>query len=267
MNRQRRTTAFVMLVLAGLACTVLNMGAQAQAPAAQAPAGKPGTQPAPGLDAALAFMYEARRNYTAVKDYTCTLISRESIKGELKEESVAMMKFRPQPFSVYMRWLSPTSQRGQEVAYVHGKNGNKMRVQSKGILKIAGFVSIDVNDPRVMEHSRHTILEAGIGHLIESTIRNWETERKFGKTDCKIAEYTYDNRRCYRIENTRLERRPEFYAYRSVIYLDKESKLPMRSESYDWPRPGGTPTGDLLETYSFVDLRFNVGLTDKDFTK
>jgi hypothetical protein len=252
-----------MIVAAGLACIALGTSVRGQAPAA--PAGQ--TQAAAPLDTALAFMYEARRNYTAVKDYTCTLISRESIKGELKEESVAVMKFRPQPFSVYMRWLAPTSQRGQEVAYVHGKNANKMRVQSKGILKIAGFVSIDVNDPRVMEHSRHTILEAGLGHLIQSTIRNWEIERKVGKTDCRIAEYTYDNRRCYRIENTRLERRPEFYAYRSVIYLDKESKLPIRSESYDWPRPGGTPTGDLLETYSFIDLRFNVGLTDKDFAK
>jgi hypothetical protein len=259
----RSTGAFLVIGSATLIGAALVADADGQAPA-NPPAAQPATAP---LDSAISFMYEAKRNYTAVKDYTCTLMTRENIRGELKEESIIQMKFRPQPYSVYMRWLSPSSQRGQEVAYIHGKNGNKMRVQSKGILKIAGFVSIDVNDPRVMEHSRHTIVEAGIGHLIETTIKTWTEEKRIGRTDCKIAEYDYNNRRCYRIENTRAERRPEYYCHRSVIYLDKESKLPIRNECYDWPRPGGPPQGELMEMYSFVDLRFNVGLSDRDFTK
>jgi hypothetical protein len=265
----RSTGAFLTIGSLMLMCTLLAAGADGQAPAKPS-AGQP-AQPAQAaaapLDVAIGFMHEAKRNYTAVKDYTCTLMTKENIKGELKEESIIQMKFRPQPFSVYMRWLSPTAQRGQEVAYIHGKNGNKMRVQSKGILKIAGFVSIDVNDPRVLEHSRHTILEAGIGHLIDTTIKTWTAEKRIGRTDCKIAEYDYNNRRCYRIENTRAERRPEYYCHRSVIYLEKDSKLPMRHECYNWPRPGGPPQGELMEMYSFVDLRFNVGLTDRDFDK
>jgi len=258
MQRQRRTLGILALVLTAGAAALLS-SARAQTPPAQ-PAPHP-------LDTAIAYMHEAKRNYSAVKDYTCTLITRENVRGEVKEENIIQAKFRVQPFSVYMRWLGPSQYRGQEVVYIHGKNGNKMRVQSKGILKIAGFVSIDVNDPRVMEHSRHTIVEAGLGNLIDTTIIHWTQERKTGGTECKIAEYEYNNRRCYRIENVRPQRQPGHYAYRSVIYLDKESKLPIRNESYSWPRPGGPPEGDLMEMYSFVDLRFNVGLTDRDFAK
>jgi Protein of unknown function (DUF1571) len=220
------------------------------------------------LDQPLAWLQEAKRNYTAVQDYACTLVSRETVRGVLKDENVISFKMRTQPFSVSMRWLAPKKLQGQEVCFVWGKNNNKMRVHSTTLgARIAGFVSIDTNDPRVMEHSRHTIVEAGIGNLIEQTAKTWDTERKANKTQVKVAEYTYNNRRCYRIETTRAERRPEHYCYRSVLYLDKDSKLPVRNENYDWPRAGGSTDGELMEMYSYVDLRFNVGLSDQDFNR
>ena len=252
-----------------LAWTLLETAAAGQAPGGNPPAAVPAGAPATAqIDQALAWMQEAKRNYTAVKDYTCTLISRENVRGKMQpEDNIIQMKLRTAPFSVYMRWLAPSDAKGQEVAYVAGKNKNQMRVHSKGILKLTGFHSIDVNDPRVLEHSRHTINDAGIGKLIDATLTNWAFDRQVGRTETRVAEYEYNNRRCIRIENVRPERRPQYYAHRSVIYLDKESKLPIRNENYDWPRQGGPATGELLETYSYTDLRFNVGLTDRDFDK
>ena len=257
---------------AGLAWTLLAVAATGQAPppnppAVPPPAGQPAV-PAP-LDQAIAWLHEAKRNYSAVKDYTCTLISRESIRGKLqKEDNVIQMKFKAAPMSVYMRWLAPSESKNQEVAFVAGKNNNQMRVHSKGLLKGAvGFMSIDPNDPRVMEHSRHTIHDAGIGRLIDQTLAHWEQDRRLGRTETRIAEYNYNDRRCLRIENIRPERRPEYYAHRGILYIDKESKLPIRNENYAWPRTGGPATGDLLEVYSYIDLRFNVGLTDREFEK
>jgi len=142
-----------------------------------------------------------------------------------------------------------------------------MRVHSNRLKGVVGFMSVKTDDPRVTEHSRHTILDAGIGRLIDQTLVHWEVDRQLGRTETRIAEYEYDKRRCLRIENIRPERRPQYYAYRGVLYLDKESKLPIRNENYDWPRPGGPATGDLLEVYSYTDLRFNVGLPDRDFNK
>jgi hypothetical protein len=40
----------------------------------------------------------------------------------------------------------------------------------------------------------------------------------------------------------------------------------VRYESYDWPRtPGGQP--ELIEEYTYLNLKFNVGLTDADFDR
>jgi hypothetical protein len=52
-----------------------------------------------------------------------------------------------------------------------------------------------------------------------------------------------------------------------VIYFDKETWLPVRTESYDWPRQGGPAEGELLECFSYIDMRPNVGLQEAMFNK
>jgi hypothetical protein len=258
------------MALLGLALTMQ--------PPADAQNGQPPSQTPPveqvkaltgALDQSLALMNEAKRKYAEVRDYTCLVQSQERVRGVLREESIMQCKMRTEPFSVYMRWLAPERDRDQEVCFVLGRNNNKMRVRSRrlGSGKLLGWMSIDTNDPRVVEHSRHTIHEAGLGPLIEQTIKHMDMENKLGKSQVKMAEYTCNNRRAIRIDTVRTERLPQFYCYRSVLYLDAESKLPLRTENYDWPRAGGPADGDLLEMFSFVDMRLNVGLTDQDFNK
>jgi hypothetical protein len=134
-------------------------------------------------------------------------------------------------------------------------------------LGAVGFVTIDVNDPRAMQHSRHNITEAGLGSLVEQYAQHWQKERQLNKTQVRLGEYEYNKRRCVRIEIIHTERDPSFYCYRGVLYLDKETRLPVRSEAYDWPRRGGPAEGDLLEVFSYVDMRFNTGLDDRVFNK
>lgn len=219
------------------------------------------------LDQPLEWIQEAKRNYAAVKDYSCTLVSRERVRNELQEENVMQLKMKAQPYSIYMKWLAPKKSAGQEVAFVLGKNNNKMRVKSTFLKNVLGFMSIDPNDPRVLEHSRHNILEAGIGNMIEQMQKHWTVDRAFNKTQVKSTDYAYNQRDCIRIELTRGERNPNFYCYRTVIYLEKQSKLPIRLENYDFPRQGGPAEGELLEMFSYVNLQFNTGLRDEDFAK
>ena len=68
-----------------------------------------------------------------VRDYTGVMIKREQVQGRLQPENVISMRVRNQPFSVYMRWLSPKQSTGQEVCFVQGRNDNKMRVRSPGV--------------------------------------------------------------------------------------------------------------------------------------
>jgi len=248
---------FTGLFLFAFALALLAPMTSAQTPAAN-----------DGLGQALTWMQEAKRNYTAaVRDYTCVFISKENMKGRDKEDHYTQFKFKTTPMSVYMKWLAPSRLAGQEACFVQGKNQNKMRVHSKGILGVAGFVSIDLNDARVKEHSRHSIQDAGFGNIIDRSLTAWAHDRQLGKTVTRISESDFDNRRCIRIENIRTERLPQFYAYRSVVYLEKNSKYPIRNENYAFPVAGGPPEGELIEMFSYTGLQFNVGLTDQEFHK
>ncbi len=216
---------------------------------------QPAKQASP-LDAPLEMALEARQVYNQVNDYTCILISQERVKGKLLPEQVIQMTFRKNPFSVYMKWVGK-EKTGQEVCYVQGRNSNKMRVLPDGIAKNFGWMSIAVDDPKVMQHSRHQITEAGFGNIIERCLKGWEAERPLNKTQVAVAEYEYNKRRCWRVECVHTAKDPSFLYYRTVVYFDKETKLPVRFEAYDWPRQGGEPGGDLLESFSYIELRFN----------
>lgn len=235
----------------------------AQAPAAAA---LPQREAASPMDEPLRLIAEARESYAQVQDYACVLIKRERLRGQLGPENVMQMKVRSQPFSVYLKWQQPRQMAGQEACYVAGKNNGMMRVHATGLLGAVGWVSLDLNDARAKQSSNHSISEAGIGNLIDRFAKRWESEKVIGKTQVKVAEYEYNKRRCIRVETTHPDNSGgQFLTYRSVLYFDKESKLPIRIETYDWPRQGGDANGELMEVYSYVNLRLNVGLADEAF--
>ena len=81
------------------------------------------------------------------------------------------------------------------------------------------------------------------------------------------ADYSFDGRHCIRVETIRPERLNAFTTFRTCFFLDKQSKYPIRLENYDWPIPGGTEGGELLERFSYYSLSFNVGLRDDSFSR
>src|SRR5262249_17784130 len=85
-------------------------------PAAPRPMGDPVVSPvsASPLDEPLRLIGEARRAFEEVQDYSCVLVKRERINGQLTPESLITLKVRNQPFSVYMRWMDPKEMAGQE---------------------------------------------------------------------------------------------------------------------------------------------------------
>jgi hypothetical protein len=165
-----------------------------------------------------------------------------------------------------MRWLKPAALAEQEACYVTGRNNGMMRVHSHGLRRVAGFISLDPQDARALENSRHSITEAGIGNLIDRFDKRWQLEKTWNITQVRIAEYEYNQRRCIRVETTHANNPSnQFTFYRSVIYFDKENHLPIRLENYAFPKKGGNPQGTLVESYSFANVRLNVGLGDEVF--
>jgi hypothetical protein len=215
----------------------------------------PPTPPAPltdpaALDEPLRRVAEARRAWLRVDDYTCVLVRRERVRGRLLPEEVMLMKVRREPHSVYLRWAGPRALTGQEACYVAGRHGGKMRARGPGLLGAVGFVTLDVNDPRAREYSKHTITEAGVGPLIERLGREWEAARRRAPK-VRVADAEYDGRPCRRIEVA------SEGASRMVAYFDTGTRLPVCVEWYN---------GDeLSEADGYTKMRLNVGLQDGDF--
>jgi len=217
------------------------------------------------LDEPLRLIGEARTVFQKVKDYSCVLIKRERINGQLTPDHVVALKVRNEPFSVYMRWMQPKDLSGQEVCYVAPKHGNRMRAHSAGALGLVGWVTLDQNDPRALKTSRHRISEAGLANLIDRYSAGWQAERPLGRTQVSIADYEYNKRRCTRVETAHsADSAGQFEYFRTVVYFDQETHLPIRVECYDYPRRANE-TGELVEVYSYVNLRYNVGLDETTF--
>jgi hypothetical protein len=221
---------------------------------------------ATAADQAIAILARAEQAYAGVKDYACTFVKRERLRGQLQPDNVIDMRVRTQPFCVYMRWMSPRDFEGQEACYVSQGNKGTLRAKSAGFSGVVGFMTLDLRDPRVMQNNRHTINEAGIGNLIARLKPRWESARQTGTTKFQLSEYTYNQRPCIRVETT--HSRPTGGAYdvnRTVVYFDRENHLPIRVENYDWPRAAVSAGNDLLESYSYANLRLNPGLPDATF--
>jgi hypothetical protein len=209
----------------------------------------------------------ARAAYGKIKDYSCTLIKRERLMGELTPNNVITLKVRKEPFSVSMLWKEPRDSEGQEVVYVAGKYDGKMRVKMSGLLGAIGFVSLDPNDARARKESKHKVTETGIGNLIERFGKGWEMERKLKQTEVRVGTFTFAKRKCTRVEMTHPSRLGgKFKHHRNVVYFDQQTGLPIRVENYDWPdRPGDKPP--LAEVFSYVNLRLNANLPDEVFDR
>lgn len=232
-------------------------------------AGTPAVVPDAGtrMDEALRLIHKAQESYKGVRDYTCRMIKYELVRGRAYDADMEM-RVRTSPFSVYFRWLGPRNLAGQEVCYVEGRNGGKMRVRASGLRGVVGFVTLEVNDPRALANTNHTINEAGIGNLIAQYATGWERESAWGHTRVDIEEYEVDApaRRCVRVVMTHpVEDKEKFLHYQDVVYFDKENHLPIRMEAYGWPhRPG--EKAPVLEMYRYVGLRLNVGLGEESFS-
>jgi hypothetical protein len=261
---QSAKTAFLLSAFM-LATAAISPGTYAQTKAPLTQRVQPGSVP---MAEPLRLIAEARQSYQRVADYQCFFIKREVLNRQLQPENVISMTVRTQPFSVYMNWLRPNQLAGQEACYVTGRNNGMMRVHSTRLIGRAGFVSIAPNDPRALQNSRHMITEAGIGNLIEKLAQRWQLENQLNRTQVQIAEYEYDKKRCTRVETIHPDTAGnQIIFYRTIVYFDQVTRLPIRIENYDWPRSPGDRNGMLVESYSYADLRLNVGVSEQVFNR
>jgi hypothetical protein len=216
------------------------------------------------IDRAVRAIADSQARYDAVEDYTCTFFKRERIAGRMTPLHVMAMKVRTRPKSVYLKFQRPAS--GREAIYIAGRHDGKVLAHDVGFNKVlAGTLALDPTSTRAMEDCRHPITEAGIGPLLDTLAKRWALE--LNPEDSRLVfhdDMLVGSMRCTMIESTHPNRRPAFLHYRVRVFIDQELGLPVRFEAYDWPKSSQSEP-ELLEEYTYMHLKLNVGLRDIDF--
>jgi hypothetical protein len=214
---------------------------------------------------ALRVIDECQARHEAVRDYVCTFTKRERINGRLTPPHVMTMKVRTRPRSIYVKVRQPKPRAGREAIYIDGKNDGKVLAHDVGLGRlIAGTICLDPTGSRAMEDCRHPITHAGIGPLLETLEDRWSNEFDAAESRVIFRDDHVESRLCTVIETTHPREDPDFLFYQVRVYIDRELGLPIRFEAFDWPdNPGAEP--ELVEEYTYTDLKLNVGLGDVDF--
>jgi hypothetical protein len=210
---------------------------------------------------------------STVRDYTAVIVKRERVNGELTDHQFLEAKIRNRqvedgrvvtPFSVYLLFRKPESLAGREVIWVEGKNDNRL-IAHEGGFKNLLTVKLKPDNILAMFGQRYPITEIGIENLIVKLIEKGERDMRYGECNVRIFEGAkVSDRVCTMIQVEHPVQRSYFDFYRARVFIDDALELPIRYCAWSWPETeGGEPV--LEEEYTYLKLRTNVGLTDRDF--
>lgn len=208
-----------------------------------------------------------------IADYTAILVKRERVDNRLSEPNYMRIKIRnPRktasqqvPFSIYMKFIKPRGTAGREVIWVDGKNNNNLIAHETGALLRFRNFHLQPDGMLAMRGNRYPIYDAGLENLTLKLIEKAERDRAAGKCEVNYTEGAMINkRRCTVIEVIHKEKKAPYEFHLAKVYIDDELQIPIRFASYDWPTQGAAP--QLMEEYTYINVKLNVGLTDQDFS-
>lgn len=200
------------------------------------------------------------------QDYSATMVKRERVGGKLGEHEYMFSKIRHRPFSVYLYFLGPQNLKGQEVIFVQGQNNGNMWAHTVGVKDaLVGTVSLKPDGFIAMQGNRYPLTEIGLVNLVRRLVEVAEQDVQYGECEVKFFQGAKINgRNCTCIQVTHPFPRSNFRFHLARIFVDDELNVPIRYESYDWPKePGGKP--ELIEEYTYLNLKLNNNFTDADF--
>ena len=214
------------------------------------------------------------RMRNGVNDYTATLIKQEAVGGVLAEPTEmaikVMCKHRggkqddSEPMRVYLRFLAPVGVFGREVIWAEDLHDGKLVVHEAGLMGLL-TLRLDPKGMLAMQGQRYPIDQIGIAKLVQKLIERGELDRNNPDIAVTIRRgIIVDGMKCDLI--TVLRKKPsneENDFSRAEICFDSERKLPLRYTAYGWADDSAKPP--VIESYTYRDIKTNVGLTDADF--
>lgn len=239
------------------------------------------------LTRARAKLFNLTGHHARMLQYTGRFTKEEWIPQKKKTiRQVATFKFRLYPFSVRFTWIEGPNE-GRAVAYVARKK-YKGRMWVFGI-PILGSISLDPNDRKVYETSRHPITSAGLHsatmRLLDQFSAVYDLEmwdgvhkgKKYGVTYHGVVKDPLEGRKKYKITrvsptewwpvtddkgNPVLDekgkpRKVRFYSRSTTVYIDTEYLVPTRIEVVDFD-------GRPIEQYNYTQLKWGAEFKKPD---
>lgn len=209
-----------------------------------------------------------------VNDYTATVVKQESIDGTLGEATQMDMKVMcvhrnqdrtdSQPMRVYLRFVAPESVAGREVIWAQDLHDGQLVVHEAGFFGLVTLY-LDPIGPIAMQGQRYPISEIGITKLVQKLIERGELDRESTDVTVTLTKgMKLDGLNVDLIVVTRKQPTSgENNFSRAEIVLDADRLIPLRYTAFGWPEDGDSPP--LLESYTYSNVKLNVGLSDIDF--
>ena len=275
-NVARRDLCFVSMtqLVTGLFCLTLGASvslAQTRVEPVKttAPKAAPEIQPAADeshpLYVPLQMAHKALEPLSDIQDYECVFTKRELIGKKLVKTSMKL-KFRDEPFSVYLKFIDTNA--GREVLYVKGQNNNNLLVREAGIKALVGVVTLSPTGPDAMAENRHPVSSIGMKEMLNTVIKQWEAEAKLAGTrtqkrpDSKLSTGEI----CTVYESVHEKPNKDFKFHTTRLWIDDKSGLAIGVQQLGFPGKNDKEP-PLIEEYFYSDLKLNRKLTDSDFDK
>ncbi len=222
------------------------------------------TKPKPAIAPALEAARASREALGKIPGYTCTFSKQEQLKKGSPVRQTMSLKFRREPFSVYLKFVDPAA--GREVIFVEGRNNGKLQVhEASGIASLIGTINLLPTSSEAMKENKYPLTMIGMEKMLERFIVDWEESQKHA--DTKVMQYPQaklGSVECTMYEVVHPEKREQFKFHMSRVYLDKKTLLPVRAEQYAFPVKSGQEP-QLVEEYTYVDVKIDAALTESDF--
>ncbi|QEG41728.1 DUF1571 domain-containing protein [Roseimaritima ulvae] len=208
-----------------------------------------------------------------IDDYTATMVKQERIGNTLREPETMNMKLQTRrvqdgqtvrPMRVYLHFSAPASMAGQEVIWSEGANDGKLIAHKGGLWNVMR-ASLKPDSFLAMTGNRYPITQIGMTNLVRKLIARGELDQQTASATVSITSgHRVGDRICNLIQVRHAEPngRPDDFSL-AEIAIDAERQIPLRYTAFGWPAEG--TEAPLLESYTYLDVELNVGLTDQDF--
>lgn len=196
--------------------------------------------------------------------YTCTFIKQEQLKKGPLMRQVMTLKFRREPFSVYLKYIEPHA--GREVIYVDGRNKGKLQVhEPSGLASVVGTISLSPTGGDAMKENRYPVTMLGIEKMLDILIVEWEEALKHADTQIqRYPQAKLGQIECTMYEISHPQRREPFKFQKTCAYFDKKTNLLIHIENYGYPAKT-SEAAPLIEEYTYAELKTDVAVTESDF--